>query len=247
MEDRPLEIQPLIEDLVVASHILYDQNVLDCYGHVSARDPRDPDRFLLSRARAPGLVTSSDIMLFSLDAEPVDDDDRPVFYERFIHSEIYRSRPDVHAVVHSHSPTVLPFTVTKTALRPILAAPFLYPDVPVFDTRDAAGPTNLLISSGTLGRALAEKLGSNSVVLMRGHGNTVVAPDVRTAVYRAVLTEMNAKALLQAAMLDGPITYVAPEEAEAMTASLKTRSSGHGANRTWELWAAEAARHIKLL
>src|SRR5262249_43166859 len=161
-------LRAVIDDLVVGNHILYDQDVVDGYGHISARDPRDPGRFLMSRARAPGLVTAADIMLFGLDGEVIGNDDRPVYSERFIHSEVYKARPDVHSVVSSHSPTVVPFTVTQVPLKPI-RGPFLYPEVPVFDTRDVAGFTDLLISNPGLGRAVAQKLGRNSVLLLRGH------------------------------------------------------------------------------
>jgi ribulose-5-phosphate 4-epimerase/fuculose-1-phosphate aldolase len=233
------EVRDVIDDLVIGNRILYVQDVVDSYGHISARDPRDPERFFMSRARAPGLVTASDIMLFGLDGELVHDDDRPVYSERFIHSEVYRARPDVKAVVHSHSPTVIPFSVTQVPLKPI-RGPFLYPEVPVFDTRTAAGWTNLLISNSTLGKALAQTLGRNSVALMRGHGNVVVAAGVRMVVYRAIYTEANAKLLLQAKMLGGPITYLAPEEAALMEKEQARDRPGHGSDRTWEMWKQEA-------
>jgi HCOMODA/2-hydroxy-3-carboxy-muconic semialdehyde decarboxylase len=233
------EYKAVIDDLVMGNRILYDQGVVDGYGHVSARDPRNPERFLLSRARAPGLVVASDIMEFGMDGEPIRDDGRPIYSERFIHSEIYRARPDVNGVVHSHSPTVVPFTVTEFPLKPIRAA-FFYPEVPLFDTRDAAGWTNLLISNRELGKALADKLGQNSVVLLRGHGNAVVGASVRMAVYRAVYTEANAKLLLQAKMLGGPINYLAPEEAAIMEKSQTTHRPGHGSDRIWELLVSEA-------
>ena len=233
------EYRAVIDDLVMGNRILYDQGVVDGYGHVSARDPRNAERFLLSRARAPGLVVAADIMEFGIDGEPIRDGGRPIYSERFIHSEIYRARPDVNGVVHSHSPTVVPFTVTEVPLKPIRAA-FFYPEVPLFDTRDVAGWTNLLISNRELGKALAEKLGSNSVVLLRGHGNAVVGPTVRDAVYRAVYTEANAKLLLQAKMLGGPINYLAPEEAAIMEASQSRHRAGHGTDRIWELLKSEA-------
>jgi HCOMODA/2-hydroxy-3-carboxy-muconic semialdehyde decarboxylase len=235
-------VKDLIDDLVLANRILYDQKVMDGYGHVSARDPRDPNRFLMSRARAPGLVTAADIMEFGLDGEPVRDDGRPIYSERFIHSEAYKARPDVHGVVHTHSPTVVPFSVTQVPLKPI-RAPFFYPDVPVFEIREAAGFTNLLISNSALGKALAQKLGNNSVALLRGHGNIVVGPTLRIAVYRAVYTEANAQLLLQAKMLGGPITYLAPEEAAIMESAQVTVRPGHGHDRNWELWASEALAH----
>jgi HCOMODA/2-hydroxy-3-carboxy-muconic semialdehyde decarboxylase len=229
----------VVDDLVMGNRILYDQGVVDGYGHVSGRDPRNPERFLLSRARAPGLVVAADIMEFGLDGEPVRDDGRPIYSERFIHSEIYKARPDVNGIVHSHSPTVVPFSVTQVPLKPIRAA-FFYPEVPVFDTRDAAGWTDLLISNPALGKALAEKLGNNSVVLLRGHGNAVVGATVRKAVYRAVYTEANAKLLLQAKMLGGPINYLAPEEAAIMEDNASRHRPGHGSDRIWELLASEA-------
>jgi HCOMODA/2-hydroxy-3-carboxy-muconic semialdehyde decarboxylase len=233
------ELKAVIEDLVIGNRILYVQDVVDGYGHLSARHPHHPDRFLMSRARAPGLVVASDIMEFGLDGELIAPDDRPIYSERFIHSEVYKARPDVHGVVHSHSPTVVPFSVTQVPLKPIRAA-FFYPEVPVFDTRNAAGWTNLLISDSALGKALAETLGANSVALMRGHGNVVVAPSVRIAVYRAIYTEANAKLLLQAKMLGGPITYLAPEEAALMDKEQVRHRPGHGFNRTWEMWKQEA-------
>jgi HCOMODA/2-hydroxy-3-carboxy-muconic semialdehyde decarboxylase len=239
-------LKAVIEDLVIGNRILYVQDVVDSYGHISARHPHDPQRFLMSRARAPGLVTAADIQEFGLDGELARPDARPAYSERFIHSEVYKARPDVNAVVHSHSPTVVPFSVTQVPLRPIRAA-FFYPEVPVFDTRAAAGWTNLLISTPALGKALAQTLGQNSVALMRGHGNVVVAPNVRTVVYRAIYTEANAKLLLQAKMLGGPITYLAPEEAALMDKEQLRHRPGHGSDRTWEMWKQEAlARTGKL-
>ncbi|HLH99037.1 MAG TPA: class II aldolase/adducin family protein [Xanthobacteraceae bacterium] len=240
------ELKAVIEDLVIGNRILYAQDIVDGYGHVSARHPHHPDRFLMSRARAPGLVTAADIMEFGPDGELIRPDERPIYSERFIHSEVYKARTDVHGVVHSHSPTVVPFSVTQVPLQPIRAS-FFYPEVPVFDTRDVAGFTNLLISNSSLGKALAEKLGQNSVALMRGHGDVVVGPSVRIAVYRAIYTEANAKLLLQAKMLGGPITYLAPEEAALMAKEQVRVRPGHGFERTWEMWKQEAlARTGKL-
>jgi len=236
------ELKAVIDDVVMGNRILYHQGVVDGYGHVSGRDPRNPERFLMSRARAPGLVEPSDIMEFGLDGEPIKSGGPPVYSERFIHSEIYRARPDVNSVVHSHSPTVVPFTVTNVPLKPIRAS-FFYPEVPVFDTRDVAGWTDLLISNSKLGAALAEKLGQNSVVLLRGHGNAVVGASVRKAVYRAVYTEANAKLLLQAMMLGGPINYLAPEEAALMERNQTMNRPSHGSDRIWELLKSEAIAH----
>jgi ribulose-5-phosphate 4-epimerase/fuculose-1-phosphate aldolase len=232
-------LKAVIDDLVVGNRILYNEDIVDGYGHISARDPGDPTRFWMSRARAPGLVVAADILEFGLDGELVKDSGKAIYSERFIHSEIYKARPDVNSVVHTHSPTVVPFSVTNEPLKPIRAH-FLYPEVPVFDTRDVAGWTDLLISNAMLGEALAAKLGNNTVVLLRGHGNAVVAPDVRVAVYRAIYTEANAKLVLQAKMLGGPINYLAPEEAAIMNATRASVKPGHGSDRIWELLKSEA-------
>jgi ribulose-5-phosphate 4-epimerase/fuculose-1-phosphate aldolase len=190
-------------------------------------------------------VTPADILAFGTDGEPIDAQGRTVYQERFIHSEIYRARADVHAIVHSHSPTVIPFSVTSGTMRPIRAA-FLYPDVPNFEVRTKFGWTNLLVKTPAMGAALAQTLGDNAVALMRGHGNVVVARDVPSVVSRAIKMEADAKLLLQATMLGGPITYLAPEEAaliEEMAAHV-TRGSEQAHDRTWSMWKNQAlARH----
>jgi ribulose-5-phosphate 4-epimerase/fuculose-1-phosphate aldolase len=172
----------LIDDLVAANHILANEKVLDGFGHVSVRDPRNPNRYLMSRSIAPASVTANDIMEFDLDSKPIDAKGRGAYKERFIHGEIYKVRPDVNAIIHSHSPTIVPFSVTKYPLEPILHnAAFLGAGPPVFDPRDTAGPTNLLVETPALGQAIAQTLGKANIVLMRGHGDTVVGPNVRLA------------------------------------------------------------------
>jgi ribulose-5-phosphate 4-epimerase/fuculose-1-phosphate aldolase len=230
----------LIEDLVIANHILAEQGVLDAFGHVSVRDPRDPQRFLMSRALAPALIRTEDVMEYDLDGNAVDPKGRTSFLERFIHSEIYRARPDVKAVVHSHAPAVIPFGATQTPLRPIsLVAAFLPPRVPVFEIRRTAGMTNMLVSNPQLGRALAETLGPNPVVLMRGHGMVVVAPTLPLVVYRAVYTMLDARLETEAISLGGPVTFLEPQEAEDAN---KTLDQVH--LRAWELWKLEAQAHL---
>jgi ribulose-5-phosphate 4-epimerase/fuculose-1-phosphate aldolase len=233
----------LIDDLVAANHILYHQGIVDGYGHVSVRHPTRPDHFLMSRARAPGLVTRDDVMEFDSEANPVDRGGRPIYSERFIHSEVYKARADVKAVVHSHSPTVVPFSVTQVTLRPVIAvASFLSPAVPVFEIRSSSGITNLLVSDAARGKALAETLAQHPVALMRGHGDVVVGPDLRRTVARAIYTEVNARLQLQAVTLGGPINFIAPEEAALMEKGRDAAEQGHGANRTWEMWKEEANR-----
>src|SRR6516225_6188872 len=149
-----------IEDLVLANRILANEKVLDGFGHVSIRDPRNPNRYLMSRSIAPATVTADDIMEYDLDSKPVDANGRGSYKERFIHGEIYKVRPDVSAIIHSHSPTIVPFSVTRYPLKPILHnAAFLGEGPPIFDIRDAAGPTNLLVETPALGKAIAQTLG----------------------------------------------------------------------------------------
>ncbi len=237
------DMKALIDDLVAANRILYRQGVVDGFGHVSVRHPANPDRFLLSAAKAPGRVTADDIMEFDLEGKPIDRRDRPIYSERFIHSEVYKARRDVNAVIHSHSPTVIPFSVTQVPLRPVHnTASFLAPEVPVFEMRRAAGMTNNLVTDGARGKALVEVLGDRPVALLRGHGNVVVGPDVRRTVARAIYTEVNARMLLQAVALGGPITFIDPEENKLIEAGRGTQVTGHSVDRVWQMWLEEASR-----
>ena len=232
--------QALIDDLVIANHILVDQGVLDGFGHVSVRHPDNTGRFLMSRSLAPALVRAEDIMEYDLDGNALDAHGRASFLERFIHSEIYKARPDVNAVIHSHSPAVIPFGTTQVPLRPIYhMASFLAPSVPVFEIRKAGGVTDMLVGSTTLGKALAETLGDRPVALMRGHGNVIVAPMLSLAVFRAIYTEINARLEAQAIALGGPITFLEPDEAAKSAA---TNERVH--QRAWELWKRDATAKI---
>jgi len=236
-ESRPSA--QLLEDLVAANHILFNLGILDAFGHVSVRHDKNPDQFLLARNMAPGTVTADDILTFSHDGTPLDADGRRVYLERFIHGSIYRARPEVMAVVHSHSQSVLPFTVSKkTRLRPIChMSGFLGSGSPLFEIRDAAGDgSDMLITSDGLGRALAGSLAQSNCVLMRGHGSTVVAPSLKLAVYRAVYAEVNAKLQLQALQLGEP-EYLSEREARAAMASTEGQ-----VERPWALWKAAAQR-----
>jgi HCOMODA/2-hydroxy-3-carboxy-muconic semialdehyde decarboxylase len=221
----------LIEDLVAASRILAQHGVLDAWGHVSMRHPNNPERYLLSRARAPALVGAEDIMEFDLNSDPVDQQGRRMFLERYIHGEAYRARPDVNAVVHSHSPTVIPFSVTGEPLKAIShIASFLAHGCPVFEIRDVGLTQGLLVTNNKQGAALAKTLGDKPVALMRGHGNLVVASDIPRVVHRALYTEVNAQQLATALSFDRPITYLAPDEAQD-PARL---------GDSWEVWKHEA-------
>jgi HCOMODA/2-hydroxy-3-carboxy-muconic semialdehyde decarboxylase len=221
-----------MEDLVAASRILTEQGVLDAFGHVSMRHPADRGRFLMSRSLAPALVTAADIVEHDLDGNGIDARGRGLFLERFIHGEIYRARPDVMAVVHSHSPSVIPFGVVATPMQAMFhTASFLAQGVPVFEIRKGFGATDMLVSSGAMGQALAADLGDKPVVLMRGHGSVAVAPSLPLAVFRAIYTEVNARLQIAAATLGGPITFLTPEEG-AKADAINARVIG----RPWELW-----------
>jgi ribulose-5-phosphate 4-epimerase/fuculose-1-phosphate aldolase len=187
-EGTPIAPQALIDDLVAANHVLYNEGVLDGYGHVSVRSPTNPQHFLMSRSLAPALVTAADIMEFDLDGKPIDPRGRLAYQERFIHSEIYKARPDVKAIVHSHAPAVIPFGITAEKLRPVYhMGSFLGDCAPVFEIRDGAGTaTDLLIRTPAIGAALAKTLGNASVVLLRGHGDAVVGTSLPEAVFRAI-------------------------------------------------------------
>jgi ribulose-5-phosphate 4-epimerase/fuculose-1-phosphate aldolase len=226
----------LIEDLVAASRILVDQGVLDAFGHVSVRHPKDPNRFLMSRSLAPALVTAEDIVEHDLDGRGIDANGRSLFLERFIHAEIYRARPDVNAIVHSHSPSVIPFSVVKRPMRAMYHnAGFLAQGIPVFDIRKRFGMTNMLVSNSEIGKALAADLGDKPVALMRGHGSVAVAPSLPLAVFRAVYTEVNAKLQTQALSIGGPVTYLEPEEG-----ALADKTNAQVVGRPWELWKRKA-------
>jgi ribulose-5-phosphate 4-epimerase/fuculose-1-phosphate aldolase len=229
-----------VDDLVAACRTLASLNVLDAFGHVSVRDPRNPNRYLMSRSIAPEAVSAADILVLDLDSQTVDrkDEGTLLYRERFIHGEIYKVRPDVNAVVHSHSPTVVPFTVTRAKLRPLLHnAGFLGYGAPLFEIRKHAGnATDLLVETPELGKALARSLGKDAaVVLMRGHGDSVVGPTLRDAVFRAYYTEVNARLQLQAITIGGPINFLTKEE--AITSS---KAMLRAAARPWALWRAKA-------
>jgi ribulose-5-phosphate 4-epimerase/fuculose-1-phosphate aldolase len=232
-------IADVIENLVAANRILVAEGVLDAYGHVSARHPDHSDRYLLSRALAPDLVTAADVIEYDLDSNSIDAQGRNSYLERFIHGEIYKVRTDVKAVIHSHSPAVIPFGIIQTPMQPVYhQSTFLHGGVPVWDIRDVPSPdaAGMLVRNRDLGKALAATLGDKSVALMRGHGNVVVGPDVQTAVRYAIYTEVNAR--LQAIALSigggGPINYISAEEARGRA------EAPNDFGRAWEIWKKRA-------
>ena len=220
--------QALIDEIVVANHILANEGVLDGYGHVSVRNPANPNRYFLARAGAPALVTAGDITEYDLDSQPVTNTPGAGYLERFIHGEIYKLRPDVLAVVHCHCPDVIPFGTTSVPMQPMYhMGSFVAEGVPVWDIRKAGG-TDMLVRSNQLGRSLAQTLGNKSAALMRGHGAAVVATSLHLVVGKTFYLNLNARLQMQAMQLGGgKVTYLNPEEA---------KNSLQDYERSWDFW-----------
>jgi ribulose-5-phosphate 4-epimerase/fuculose-1-phosphate aldolase len=220
----------IVADLVAANRILAREGVVDGYGHVSVRHPSNSDRFLMSRSVAPELVEAQDILEYGLDGEAIDPRGRASYQERFIHSEIYRARRDVNAVVHCHTPSLITFAASSVPLRAMYhQSAFVAEGVPVFEIRTVAGMTDMLVKTPPLGAALARVLGGKPAVLMRGHGAVIVGISIPHVVGRSVFLDVNARAQMQALTLGGRITYIHPDEA-------RQRNSGGEYDRSWELW-----------
>jgi len=226
------EREAAIRDLVLANHILAAKEVLDGYGHVSVRDPDNPNQYLLARSMAPGLVAAADIMTFDLDSKAVGGDSRSGYLERFIHGEIYRTRPDVKAIVHSHTPEVIPFAATGVPLRPLYHMTyFIGFGVPVYEIRQfrKASDKSMLVHDQQLAQPLARVLGDKAVVLMRGHGAVIVARTLPEVVGRSVYLKQNAVMQATAMALSKKVSYLEAEEGVA-----DIMSSAYA--RDWAVW-----------
>jgi len=224
----------LIADLAAASRILAAQGVVDGFGHVSLRHPAAPSRYLMARALAPALVTPGDIIEYDLDSNPVNANGRASFLERFIHGEIYRARPDIQSIVHSHSPSVIPFGLVGVPLQAMFHnAAFIAAGVPVFDIREKFGATDMLVGNPEKGVALASVMGGKDVVLMRAHGSVACGPALQTAVFRAVYTEVNARIQHWTMALAGGAAMAALDAEEGRLADAINQTAGM---RAWELW-----------
>lgn len=233
------DLKTAIDELVIANRILAAEKVCDAFGHVSIRHPGDPKKFLLSRGRAPELIEASDIMQFHLDGGIAEGKGKP-YLERFIHGAIYELRPDVQAVVHSHSYSVVPFSVISERLRPIMhVCATIGADVPVWDPQDNFGDTDLLVADIEQGRDLAAALGARTSVLMRGHGSTVAGGSLREAVYAAVMLEVNAQLQLKAQAM-GEVKFLTPGEIEKIRARQLKGRPGEGFDRAWQYWLRHA-------
>ena len=232
------DLERVLADLVIANRILAHEGIVDAYGHVSVRHPRDPRRYLLARSLSPEMVQQADIMEFELDGTPVGGDARQPYLERFIHGAVYESRPEVVAVVHAHAEDVLPFGITAAPLRPVIhSGSFMGVEVPVWDIRDRFGDTNLLVTNMPQGRDLAARLAANNVALMRGHGFVAAARSLIEVVRMSVYVPRNARVQL-AAMRLGEVKPLSRGEIEARNAGYKPHSPETW--RAWEYWASRA-------
>ena len=230
----------LIADLAAASRILAAQGVVDGFGHVSLRHPGAPDRYLMARSIAPALVTPADIIEYDLDSNAVNANGRASFLERFIHGEIYKARADIHSIVHSHSPSVVPFGLVDVTLQAMFHnAAFIAAGVPVFDIREKFGATNMLIGNAEKGEALAYVMGKKDIVLMRAHGSVACGPTLQTAVFRAVYTEVNARIQHWTMALKPGATIAALDDEEGRLADIVNQTAGM---RAWDLWRSEVRK-----
>ncbi|MEK9644052.1 MAG: class II aldolase/adducin family protein [Alphaproteobacteria bacterium] len=229
--------EEFLADLAAASRILATRGVVDAFGHISQRHPYAPDRYFMSRSRAPALVEPEDLIEYSLDSEPVNADGRGSFLERFIHGEVYKARSDVVSVVHSHSPSVIPFGLADAGMRAMFHnAAFLAQEIPVFDISEKFGVTDMLVSDPEKGVAFAECVGDSCVTLMRAHGSIACGENLQTAVFRAVYTEVNARIQHWTEGLAHGGRIAALSEEEGALADVPNRMACF---RAWELWRKE--------
>ena len=227
-----------LDELVTANRILAREGVVDSFGHVSIRHPEDATRYLLSRARAPECIEIEDLMEFTLDGTPVNASGRKPYAERYIHGAIYEARLDVQAVVHNHSPSVIPFSITPAQLSPVMhMCAGIGTRIPTWDSRTRFGDTNLLVTNMAMARDLAAALGDRPVALMRGHGCVVAGGSVREVVFNSIYLQLNADLQMKAGAL-GDITFLTEGEIAAV---LRTRSS-FTFERAWEFWCRRAGR-----
>jgi HCOMODA/2-hydroxy-3-carboxy-muconic semialdehyde decarboxylase len=232
----------LLADLAAASRILAAQGVVDGFGHVSMRHPQAPGRYFMARSIAPAQVTPADIIEYDLDSNPCNANGRNSFLERFIHGEIFKARPDVMSVVHSHSPSVIPFGLVGVPLQAMFHnAAFLAAGVPVFDIKEKFGATDMLVSNSVKGVALAAAIGSKDIAMMRAHGSVACGPTLQTAVFRAVYTEVNARIQhWTLALADGKPMAVLDHE-EGRLADVINQTAGM---RAWDLWRTQVRAQV---
>jgi ribulose-5-phosphate 4-epimerase/fuculose-1-phosphate aldolase len=225
-------------ELVLANRIMARENVIDDFGHVSLRNPENPNRYFLSRSRSPELVTVDDIIEFTLEGEPIDQRERPMYSERAIHGCIFMARPDVNAVSHFHARSILPFTVADEPLRPLFhMASVIGETVPVWDSQPEFGDTDMLINTLPMGHSLAKTLGRNRTALIRGHGAVAVGENLRNLVMTSVYLKENAELVLNARSFGKPLKYLTPGEVAKTGAMLRSKLA---TDRAWDFYVARA-------
>jgi HCOMODA/2-hydroxy-3-carboxy-muconic semialdehyde decarboxylase len=235
-------LDALFEELAIANRILAAEGITDAYGHVSVRHPGRPDRYLLSRARSPQTIEAADILEYALDGTPVDPRGRSSYLERFIHGALYEQRPDVHAVVHSHSLATVPFGVGGEPIRPMLHnCALIGAATPIWDSRDQFGDTDLLVRDMAMGRDLARAVGSGTTALMRGHGSVVADRGLRRAVYIAIALQTSAMLQRDTRHYDKRV-FLSPGEIERSAGMLKDVEGQplQGIDRAWEYYCYRA-------
>ncbi len=227
----------LMADLAAAGRILVTQGVMDGFGHVSLRHPQAPGRYFMARSIAPALVTPDDIIEYDLDSNPCNANGRGSFLERFIHGEIYKARPDIVSVVHSHSPSVIPFGLVNVPIQAMFHnAAFLAVGVPVFDIHEKFGATDMLVGNSAKGMALAAVMGKRDIAMMRAHGSVACGPTLQSAVFRAVYTEVNARIQHWTLALGGGMPIAALDSEEGRLADAVNQTAGM---RAWDLWRSQ--------
>jgi HCOMODA/2-hydroxy-3-carboxy-muconic semialdehyde decarboxylase len=231
-----------IQDLIAAYRILAAHDVIDAYGHVSVRSEKNPDRYFLAGHIAPELVEEKHIIEYDLDSNAIDAKGRESVRERFIHGEIYKTRPEVNSVVHNHSPSVVPFSITSVPLRAIYhMAAFVGEGLPNFEIRDVQKGTDLLVKTPYLGAALAKTLGAKPAALMRGHGAVVVGETLPRAVGRSIYLEQSARMQMQAMLIAGPGGKLTCLDDSEVRASMSVQNY----NRAWPMWRAQALAELR--
>jgi ribulose-5-phosphate 4-epimerase/fuculose-1-phosphate aldolase len=227
-------------ELALANRMVANEGVLDAFGHVSMRHPDNPNRYFLSRSRAPELVEADDLIEYDLDSQPIREPGVGQYSERVIHGEIYKARPDVMSVCHHHSPAFMPLLATGTDYVPVFhlgAVGGIRP--PFWDQHDEFGDTNMLVVKPEEGASLARALGQNHMVLMRRHGVTVVGSSVRECVFRSVFSARNAEFQVRAMMIGGSIASLSPGETQ-MASQITGKTTGLA--RSWEYWSMRVAK-----
>ncbi len=245
MTETDERVRAAIRDLVIANHILGNEGVVDAFGHVSVRHPLDPERYFLARSRSPQIVEESDILEFDLDSNCIDAKGYRTYSERFIHGSVYRARPDVMAVCHSHAHELVPFTVTGTVIKPVwVFSAAIGPEVPIWEIRDEfPDEDNMLVNNNATGASMSRRLGHRNCCLLRGHGAVIAGADIKRTVMISMGLMFNAKMLMESHVLaaargqNADIRYLSEGEVASTTEVLYNR---RGINRAWEFWSLRA-------